>query len=72
MGCIYEDNGFDEGCGSCSLWEEEIEMNGCDKKGICVCSDDPDPSFMCEYYESDYQCFECGADLNNEECACEE
>ena len=69
MGCIYEEN-FGEG--KCSMWDEDIEMNGCDEDGVCICSDDPDPSVMCEMYESDNKCFECCVDLNVEECQCEE
>lgn len=66
MGCIYEN--FD---GECTLWDDSVESLGCDEKGYCICSDDPDPSIMCGNYESDWSCSECGADLNMEECDCE-
>lgn len=73
MGCIYETNGFDVDAGICTLWEDgAIEIQGCDEKGYCVVSEDPDPSRNCDCYESDYTCSECGADLNVEECDCEE
>lgn len=71
MGCIYEDNE-----GKCSLaldgdGELEQDMQGSDN-GDCVVSDDPDPSISCDSYESDWTCLECGADLNAEECSCNE
>lgn len=75
MGCIYESNGFDTECGLCTLWESEgkgLDIAGVDENGICVVSDDPDPSYSCDCYESDYSCSECGADLNIEECDCED
>ncbi len=48
MGCIYQDY-----MGLCNMWDEDIEMNGVEGEGICVCSDDPDPGDTCEVYESD-------------------
>jgi len=66
MGCIY--NGYH---GDCSLWDEQIEMNGCDSYGICICSEDPDPGVLCEAYESDWICGGCDADLNIEDCECD-
>lgn len=71
MGCIY--NTFD---GICQLWDEDnIEQSppGCDKKdGACWCDEDPHPHNSCDSYESDSVCHECGADLNIEECTCED
>ena len=49
MGCIYSN--FN---GHCQNWCEEIEMPGCDNEGYCVCEDNPDPNFLCEHYESEY------------------
>lgn len=37
--------------GYCTLWNEEVEMNGCSEEGYCICEDDEDPSFTCEEYE---------------------
>ena len=48
MGCIY--NNWD---GECSIWDKNIEMQGCDERGICVCDDDPNPEDSCEDYNSD-------------------
>lgn len=48
MGCVYSN--FN---GECELWEEPILQNGYDKEGYCICEDDPDPSVLCEMYESD-------------------
>ena len=72
MGCLYSSNSMDEDAGSCTMWDDTIEMNGCDDEGFCVCSDDPDPSYLCDTYESDYTCLECGCDLNVDECQCED
>jgi hypothetical protein len=44
MGCIYEDNGT----GECQMEKEGLENN------LCVYSDDPDPSYGCDMYESDW------------------
>lgn len=68
MGCIYEDR-MD---GTCTIYDENIEMGGCDENGICCCSEDPDPSVTCGFYESDYTCMDCGCDLNVEECDCDD
>lgn len=68
MGCIHEDR-MD---GKCSLCDSIVGMLGCDENGHCVVSEDPDPGYSCESYESDWECPECGMDLNVEECECEE
>ena len=49
MGCIYND--FN---GHCQMWDEESkdDMQGCDEEGDCICEEDPDPSYLCEMYES--------------------
>ena len=60
MGCIYSD--FEGKC-QCDVGDDD---------GYCCYEDDPDPFYGCEYYESDYVCTECGADLNVEECKCED
>ncbi len=70
MSCVYQSNGFNDGP-DCSLWDDTIEMNGCDENGYCSCSEDPDPSYTCDSYESDYVCPECDQDLNVEDCGCE-
>ena len=74
MGCIYENNGFGPEAGICTLCDEDDLTNGPEgsENGVCVCSDDPDPSYSCDSYESDYVCRDCGADLNVFfECECE-
>jgi len=55
MGCIYSN--FE---GKCTV----------DIVDFCCYEDDPDPSYSCESYESDYYCSECGIDLNVKECKC--
>jgi hypothetical protein len=75
MGCIYENNSFgDEDGGKCNFFDDEGDGidAGYDEKGYCCCSDDPDPADSCSCYESDYTCYDCGADLNIGECDCEE
>jgi|WetSurMetagenome_2_1015567.scaffolds.fasta_scaffold1917859_1 hypothetical protein len=74
MGCIYKNNGFGSDAEVCSLCDDDDLTNGPEgsENGICVCSDDPDPSDSCQSYESDYVCNECGVDLNVAECECEE
>lgn len=75
MGCIYEDR-----CeGLCMLatdmdgeFDKEQAQQGCDDEGVCVVSDDPDPSQNCDAYESDWCCDFCGVDLNVDECECED
>jgi len=57
MGCIYSNYK-----GNCTLKDDE--------NVTCDYECDPDPSYGCEYYESDYVCDECGVDLNVEECKC--
>ena len=47
MGCIYLED--DE---TCSIYNPGVENPGCDEDGICNCYDDPDPSDLCESYES--------------------
>jgi hypothetical protein len=59
MGCIYSD--FEGNC------DQNPEL----EDGICIYEDDPDPSYGCQYYESDYTCPTCGQDLNVDECDCE-
>jgi hypothetical protein len=76
MVCIYEDR-----CdGKCTLstdddgeYNAQYAQQGCDSEGFCVTSEDPEPDASCDAYESDYQCNECGADLNVvDDCDCEE
>jgi hypothetical protein len=72
MGC--QQCSFD---GVCNYWDEEYcEMDGddncIDEKGNCCVQDDPDPSYSCENYQSDYECLECGMDWNVGECNCED
>ena len=46
MDCVYCDfNGY------CSMFDEDIEMHGCDENGICICSSDEDPSILCDFFE---------------------
>jgi hypothetical protein len=72
MGCIYQVNAFcGDDAGKCNMWSKDIEMNGCDDEGFCICSEDPDPNVLCDTYESDNSCSECGVDLNIDECECE-
>ena len=47
MSCIY--NGFD---GKCELFDSGFQNFGCDENGICVCDEDPDPSYTCESFEN--------------------
>jgi len=49
IGCIYQ--GFISG--KCQVYNEGIDNPGWDKNGVCICSDDPDPSMTCEDYQSD-------------------
>lgn len=56
MGCIYSD--FEAYCSLGNV--------------ICIYEDDPNPIDSCEFYESDYMCYECDKDLNIEECICDE
>ena len=73
MGCIYENNSFGENGGKCYFFvSDNEEMESCDENGYCMVSDDPDPSYSCDRYESDYTCSECGYDLNVGECECDE
>ena len=73
MGCIYGVHGIGDDAGMCSLWESDggVEMPGADENGICCVSDDPDPSYTCDSYESDWMCYDCGQDLNVADCGCE-
>ncbi len=67
MGCLQ--NSYE---GTCHMFDPGMEMNGCDENGVCVCDCDPDPSVMCESYQSDWECPTCGFDLNSgEDCGCE-
>lgn len=71
MGCIYEDQME----GTCTMFDEknpDLRPQGCDKKGECCTSEDPDPNVGCDFYESDWTCFDCGVDLNIDECECED
>ena len=70
MSCLYKSNWADSG--KCELWDDTIEMPGCDNEGNCICDNDPDPSYLCGDYESDYKCSDCGVDLNIGDCECEE
>lgn len=71
MSCMYISNNLGINAGKCTLWDDSIERPGCDSKGYCVCEDDEDPSIVCEDYESDNQCYNCGADFNlDQECTC--
>jgi hypothetical protein len=45
-------------------WDESEE------RYVCAVDEDPVPS--CESYESDDECPNCGVDLNNLECECED
>jgi hypothetical protein len=47
MGCIYSNVD-----GECQMHDEGIENPGCEG-GFCICEEDPDPSYLCEMYESD-------------------
>jgi len=47
MSCAFSD--FE---GLCELFNPNIEQNGCDENGNCICEEDPDPSIMCEDYQS--------------------
>ena len=61
MGCI------------CNTWQDGCSLKSTDDKIVhCVYEDDPDPSYGCCDYESDYYCSECGCDLNIKECECDE
>ena len=68
MGCIYEDQH-----GDCSLYDEEnfVFPDGC-PNGDCEVSNHPDPSEVCDVYESDKSCLICGQDRNVNDCDCEE
>lgn len=68
MGCLYCD--FD---GKCQFFEDkDNKPQGCNDDGVCLVDDDPDPSYGCESYESNWVCHECGADLNIDDCTCED
>lgn len=67
MGCLQ--NSFE---GRCNMFDPDIEMPGCSEEGYCICDTDPDPSILCEQYQSDWPCPTCGFDLNSgEDCGCE-
>ncbi len=65
MACINEN--FN---GDCDLYGV-FDCNECCVDGVCACSDDPNPAESCPNYESDNICFNCGVDLNVDECECE-
>ena len=69
MGCIYEDWE-----GNCQMFEDGHRNGpmGCDKEGKCNASGDPDPNVSCDTYESDSVCPDCEADLNIEDCTCDD
>ena len=74
MGCLYEDRM--EGYCTLTLNDDGEFTFDCEdlqgsEDGYCVCSDDPYPSYICDSYESDWTCPDCGVDLNVEECNCE-
>lgn len=46
MSCKFQD--FN---GKCQLFDGLIEIPGVDEEGNCICSDDEDPSYLCEEYE---------------------
>lgn len=75
MGCLYEDR-MEGYCTLCMDDDGEPDFEqlqqGCDEGGVCVVSDDPDPSENCDKYESDYTCNECGQDLNVNDCTCDD
>lgn len=72
MGCIYQNN-CDDYCQMAlnddGEFEKDLEQQG-SENGICVVSEDPDPSMNCDTYESDSMCPECDTDLNVEDCDC--
>lgn len=75
MGCIYSNHE-----GICSLCDNETphlnpagaEYNDEIEEYECVCEEDEDPGYMCDVYESNWICPECGADLNLENCQCDD
>jgi len=68
MGCIYSHDGE---CDFFNINDTENRPQGCDEEGNCSVDEDPSPSDSCDMYESDSQCFNCGADFNaDEECTC--
>ena len=73
MGCIFKNSN-----GTCSLaidyWGDALPNDSIEGaiKGYCSVSFSMIyPTDSCECYQSDYQCHECGADLNYEECTCD-
>jgi hypothetical protein len=48
MGCKY--SRID---GMCEIYDERVDCGGVDDEGFCICEDDPDPTVLCENYESD-------------------
>ena len=68
MSCVYLE--FESS--KCELWDKSLEMPGCNSEGICICSDDEDPSVLCEDYDS-LECEESGCeDCGFDECECED
>lgn len=47
MGCIYSQ--FEDG--KCEIWSKDVYSSGCDKNGVCVVEDDPNPEDSCEDFE---------------------
>ena len=76
MGCLYNLDWDTDMCQMVDRDENDKPIGnmpgGCDEKGYCICDSDEDPNYMCESYETDNPCYECGADLNIEECECED
>lgn len=64
MGCMF--NNYK---GICDLYDGNIEMNGVDENGHCICDEDPDPTILCEDYVNDDENWdnEDDLDLENEE-----
>ena len=46
MSCTYSDKE-----GKCTLDDGFLERLGCEE-GLCICEDDPDPTMLCEDFES--------------------
>jgi hypothetical protein len=60
---------------TCTLFCEGIERPGCDENGICICSDDEDPTILCEDFDSGEEFEDCICnDSPDEECedSCED
>jgi len=51
MGCRYSD--FETG--KCARFDPEVDQNGCDENGFCICEEDDCPLGVCE----DFNCEDC-------------